>query len=145
MARPLLGGVVFAAGVAACADAPGSLLELHAGTHRIEAEVAETPNARARGLMHRNALPADQGMLFVYPQNGRHCMWMRNTTLPLSVAFLDERGRVINIADMAPLDDARHCASDPARYALEMNRGWFRQHGISAGMRIDIPTAISAW
>ena len=92
--------------------------------------------------MHRRALPADQGMLFVYPQHGHHCMWMRNTALPLSVAFLDESGAVINIADMAPRSDTLHCASAPARYALEMNRGWFRQRGIEAGTRIDIPAAL---
>ena len=143
--RLVLGGIPCVALVAACADAPGGLLELRAGAHRIEAEVAATPNARARGLMHRDVLAADRGMLFVYPQDRRHCMWMRNTTLPLSVAFLDEGGAVINIVEMAPQSEARHCAAAPARYALEMNAGWFRQRDIGAGMRIEIPTAISAW
>jgi hypothetical protein len=83
-------------------------------------------------------------MLFVFDAPERICMWMRNTMLPLSVAFLDEDGEVLNIADMAPRSDVRHCASAPARYALEMNAGWFQQHGIAAGMRITVPTAISA-
>jgi uncharacterized membrane protein (UPF0127 family) len=143
--RLLLVGYLCVAGVAACAEASGRLLELHAGTHRIEAEVADTPDARARGLMHRHALPPNRGMLFVYPRSGRHCMWMRNTALSLSVAFLNEDGDVINVADMAPRSDARHCASAPARYALEMNAGWFKQHEVGAGTRIEIPAAISAW
>jgi len=140
-----LGGVLCFAVAAACTADTGDRLELLAGAHRIDAEVADTPAARATGLMHRDALAADQGMLFVYPQAGRHCMWMRNTMLPLSVAFLDEDGAVINVADMAPQSDALHCAATPARYALEMNRGWFRQHGIDSGMRIEIPAATSAW
>jgi uncharacterized membrane protein (UPF0127 family) len=140
-----LGGLLCVAVATACAADTGDRLELFAGAHRIDAEVADTPASRATGLMHRDTLAADQGMLFVYPQNQRHCMWMRNTTLPLSVAFLDEDGEVINIADMAPQSDAWHCASAPARYALEMNAGWFQQHGIGAGMRITVPTAVSAW
>lgn len=143
--RLLLGGLLCVAAVAACAEASDGLMELHAGSYRIEAEIANTPDARARGLMHRHALPRDRGMLFIYPQSGCYCMWMRNTPLPLSVAFLDEDGDVINVADMAPWSDARHCASAPARYALEMNAGWFQQHDVGAGTRIEIPVSISAW
>ena len=143
--RLRLGGLLGAAVVAACAEASDGLMDLRAGSYRIEAEIANTPDARARGLMHRHALPRDRGMLFVYPQSRRHCMWMRNTPLALSVAFLDEDGDVLNVADMAPRSDARHCASAPARYALEMNAGWFQQHDIGAGTRIEIPVAISAW
>jgi len=143
--RLWLSGVFCVAVAAACTADTGDRLELFAGAHRIDVEVADTPAARAAGLMHRAALAADQGMLFVYPQNGRHCMWMRNTTLPLSVAFLDIDGDVINIADMTPESDDLHCAAAPARYALEMNAGWFQQHGIGAGVRIDIPTSIPAW
>lgn len=143
--RLRLGGVLCVAVTAASNAGTGDRLELFAGPHRIDAEVADTPDARARGLMHRHTLLADQGMLFIYPQAGRHCMWMRNTTLPLSVAFLDEDGTVINITEMAPQSDAGHCAAAPARYALEMNAGWFEQHGIGAGMRIQLRPAIRAW
>lgn len=108
---------------------------------RILAEVADTPAARDRGLMFRTALPADHGMLFVYPSDARHCMWMRNTYVPLSVAFVDALGRVINTDEMAPQTDAVHCAATPARYVLEMPAGWLAQHGIRAGTRLDLQVA----
>jgi hypothetical protein len=129
--------VLFAAAAfwAAPAAAVG-LLELAAGIHRIEAEVADTHASRAEGLMHRRSMAPNRGMLFVFPQDARHCMWMRNTYIPLSVAFLDEQGAVINIAEMEPESERNHCAGRPARYALEMNRGWFQQRGVRPGTRI---------
>jgi len=108
-------------------------LELFAGMHRIEAEVAATPDTRSWGLMQRKTMATQQGMLFVFLAAARHCMWMRNTLLPLSVAFLDEVGRIINIEDMRPQTDDSHCAAKPARYALEMNLGWFKERGLEAG------------
>lgn len=111
-------------------------LELFAGMHRIEAEVAANLKDRMLGLMQRKTMAMQKGMLFVFPSVARHCMWMRNTYLPLSVAFLDERGRVINIEDMQPQTDDSHCAEGPARYALEMNLGWFRERGISSGFAL---------
>ena len=101
--------------------------------YRIEAEVAATPDTRSLGLMHRKAMAVHQGMFFVFPVAARHCMWMRNTLLPLSVAFLDAAGRIINIEDMQPQTDDNHCAAKPARYALEMNLGWFKKHGLKTG------------
>ncbi|MDR1367345.1 MAG: DUF192 domain-containing protein [Candidatus Accumulibacter sp.] len=112
------------------------LLELSADFYRIEAEVAADPQGRQRGLMHRRQMPPNQGMLFVFPETGRYCMWMRNTFIPLSVAFLDENGRIINIEDMQAKTDDNHCAARPARYALEMNLGWFSKKEIRAGSRI---------
>lgn len=112
------------------------LLELFAGMHRIEAEVAATSESRQTGMMRRTIMAPQRGMLFVFPEVAAHCMWMRNTPLPLSVAFLDEKGRIINIEDMQPKTDQNHCASRPARYALEMNLGWFRSRGLSAGFPI---------
>lgn len=109
------------------------VMELTAGFHRIEAEVAASNAARMQGLMHRRAMPAQRGMLFVFAETARHCMWMKNTFLPLSVAFLDEGGRILNIEDMQPQTEGNHCAARPARYALEMNRGWFAQRGLKAG------------
>ncbi len=111
-------------------------LELTAGFHRVEAEVAATPPNRMQGLMNRRGMPPHQGMLFVFPEVAEHCMWMRNTYIPLSVAFLDEEGRILNIEDMQPQTENNHCASRPARYALEMNKGWFAGKGIKAGMRV---------
>lgn len=121
-----------------CLAQSGSLssLELFVGMHRIEAEVAATQKERMSGLMQRKIMPMHKGMLFVFPTPARHCMWMRNTYLPLSVAFLDEQGRIINIEDMQPQTDDSHCAARSAVYALEMNLGWFRERGIGAGFAI---------
>jgi uncharacterized protein len=107
--------------------------ELTAGFHRIEAEVAHTPETRARGLMHRREMAPQRGMLFVFAADAQHCMWMKNTLLPLSVAFLDAAGRILNVAEMKPHSEENHCAARPARYALEMNAGWFAQRGIRPG------------
>ena len=111
-------------------------MELNAGFHRIEAEVAADQNNRMQGLMFRKSLAANQGMLFVFPRVDRHCMWMRNTPLPLSVAFLDEEGRILNVEDMQPQTETSHCAAAPARFALEMNLGWFSSKGLKPGLRI---------
>jgi hypothetical protein len=112
------------------------LVELFAGMHRIEAEVAATSDSRQIGMMQRTLMPPQRGMLFVFPEVAAHCMWMRNTLLPLSVAFLDEKGRIINIEEMQPKTENNHCAAKPARYALEMNPGWFKSRGLSAGFAI---------
>jgi hypothetical protein len=86
--------------------------------------------------MCRAEMPGGAGMLFVFGEVERHCMWMRNTYLPLSVAFMDEQGVIVSIHDMTPLSDDSHCAARPARFALEMNQGWFEKRGIKAGTRI---------
>jgi uncharacterized membrane protein (UPF0127 family) len=111
-------------------------MELTAGFYRIDTEVAADQENRMQGLMHRRRLPTHEGMLFVFPTVQRHCMWMRNTLLPLSVAFLDEQGRILNIEDMQPQTETSHCAAAPARFALEMNRGWFAGKGLKPGLRI---------
>ena len=127
-----------AAAVALAAAAQDKLptLALSAGIHVIQAEVANTFPSRAQGLMFRKSLAANQGMLFVFPDTGPQCMWMRNTYVPLSVAFIDEAGVILNIADMKPQTEDSHCAAKPARYALEMNHGWFAAKGVKPGARI---------
>lgn len=112
-------------------------LDLTAGFFRIDAEVAANQEDRMVGLMQRRSMPAHQGMLFVFPQARAHCMWMKNTFIPLSVAFLDEDGHILNIEDMQPHSEDNHCAARPARYALEMNRGWFSQKGIKPGAKLN--------
>ena len=112
------------------------VLELKAGMHLIRAEVAADFASRAQGLMHRKSLAPNAGMLFVFDRAEQHCMWMRNTYIPLSVAFLDEQGTIINIADMQPHSEQSHCATRPAVYALEMTRGWFAERGIKAGAKL---------
>lgn len=108
-----------------------------AGIHVIVAEIADTDESRDVGLMHRTSLDANQGMLFVFPEAHRHCMWMHDTTIPLSAAFLDDKGVVVNIDDMKPMTDDYHCAARPVRFVLEMNGGWFSQKGISRGANIS--------
>lgn len=138
MSRPalyrlsLLAGMLFS--LPTSAEMPR--MELSAGFHRIEAEVAANQENRALGLMHRKSMGSNQGMLFVFPVAARHCMWMRNTLIPLAVAFLDDEGRIINVEEMKPQTENNHCAAAPARFALEMNKGWFAAKGIQNGMRI---------
>ena len=121
---------------AAAARAELPAVELVAGMHRIRAEVADTMGTRMQGLMHRKSMPQGAGMVFVFEETAAHCMWMKNTLIPLSVAFIDEAGVIINIADMQPHSEQSHCAARPARYALEMNRGWFAQRGIKPGLKL---------
>ena len=127
-------GLALSAGVWAQNSMP--VMELNAGFHRIEAEVAASDQNRQVGLMNRKAMPQQRGMLFVFTQNNTHCMWMRNTLMPLSVAFIDDEGYIINIEDMQPQTEDNHCARQPARYALEMNLGWFAQRGIKPGVKL---------
>jgi len=131
MMRRLFFMLSFFATLAAAQGMP--VMELTAGFHRIEAEVAATPQNRAQGLMHRKAMESQRGMLFVFTHDAAHCMWMKNTLIPLSVAFMDANGRILNIAEMKPHSEDNHCAAKPARYALEMNGGWFAQRGLKAG------------
>jgi len=112
------------------------LVELTAGMHRIEAEVAANDQNRQVGLMNRRVMPPQRGMLFVFGRENTHCMWMRTTYIPLSVAFMDADGVIINIEDMQPQTESNHCAKKPARYALEMNQGWFAKRGLKAGTRL---------
>ena len=110
--------------------------ELTAGMHRIQAEVAADDSARQQGLMFREKMATNAGMVFVFDQVARQCMWMKNTLLPLSVAFIDEGGKIVNIEDMQPQSLDNHCSSKPVKYALEMNLGWFKQRHIKPGMPI---------
>lgn len=137
MFRSLALALVYSGGLlAASAHAEITRVELTAGFYRINAEVADDDATRRLGLMHRRSLSANQGMLFVFDQAARHCMWMRNTLLPLSVAFLDHNGKILNIENMQPQTEDNHCASGAARFALEMNQGWFANRGIKPGVRI---------
>jgi uncharacterized membrane protein (UPF0127 family) len=135
MKKYLLAGLLSAAAAGVFAQTL-PLMELTAGFHRIEAEVAANNAARMQGLMQRKSMAPQRGMLFVFDRDAQHCMWMKNTFLPLSVAFIDEQGRILNIEDMQPQSEDNHCAAKPARYALEMNVGWFAQRGIKRGDRI---------
>ena len=116
---------------------PLPTVRLTAGIHVIQAEVATSTDERATGLMFRREMAPNAGMLFRFEQSSVHCFWMRNTLLPLSIAFLADDGSVVGIADMKPQTTESHCADKPVRFALEMNQGWFARRGIQPGSRLQ--------
>jgi uncharacterized membrane protein (UPF0127 family) len=131
----LLAGLWLACG----ASVPGARLPVETlvvGNSRITAEIAATPEDRRQGLMHRESMPEDHGMLFVFPEEKVLGFWMKDTPLPLSIAFADSGGRIVHVTDMEPGSLARVSSQVPALYALEMNRGWFERHGVFRGDRI---------
>ncbi len=120
-------------------DGPQKLpaVALNAGMHIIQAELAQSAEQRGIGLMHRPKMGANEGMLFVFESATQQCFWMKNTLLPLSIAFLDDDGTIVNIEDMAPQTLNGHCSKKPVRFALEMNQGWFAKRAIKAGSRVQ--------
>jgi uncharacterized protein len=134
--RTLALALLIAAAPAGAQQPPLPTVELGAGMHLIRAELAATDATRALGLMHRGSLAPNGGMLFVFDAPGAYCMWMKNTPLPLSVAFVDAAGAIVNIEDMQPHTEQSHCAARPVTYALEMRQGWFAARGIRAGERL---------
>lgn len=107
------------------------------GGRPVTVEVADTEEKRQRGLMHRESLPEDHGMLFVYEAERRLSFWMRDTPIPLDIAFIDRAGRIVDIQQMEPLSDDTHTSRAPALYALEMRHGWFEDHGVEVGDRVE--------
>lgn len=128
-------GLCLAIGAGTAATSPPRIT-LHAGGHAFDAEVAATPRDRQVGLMGRKDLADDAGMLFVFEERDRHCFWMKNTLVPLSIAFIADDGSIVNIADMQPQSLDFHCAQAPVRYALEVRQGGFERRGIAAGSKV---------
>jgi len=128
--------LVLAVSLSALARAELPVVQLATGMHLIRAELADSMGTRMEGLMYRKSMPQGSGMVFVFDETATHCMWMKNTLIPLSVAFIDEAGAIINIADMQPHSEQSHCATRPARFALEMNKGWFAGRGIKPGAKL---------
>jgi uncharacterized protein len=114
-------------------------VKLTAGMHVIDAQVAASDEQRMTGLMHRKEMPQHEGMLFVFEAPSQQCFWMKNTLLPLSVAFVDDDGTIVNIDEMKPQTLDAHCSEKPVRYVLEMNKGWFSKKGIKAGTKLGGP------
>lgn len=143
--RMITASSLLAASAAIAQEGPQSRLptvELTAGMYVIQAEVAQTHQQHSIGLMHRQSMGVHEGMLFVYPSAEIRCYWMRNTLIPLTIAFLDDDGTIVNLKDMEPHTERSNCSIKPVRYALEMNRGWFDQRGIKPGFRLrGIPLA----
>lgn len=111
-------------------------VRLNVGMHNISVEVAQTPDERAIGLMHRTTMGISQGMLFVFEQPAVQCFWMKNTLLPLAIAFLADDGSIVNIDEMKPQSLDSHCSAKPVRYVLEMNTHWFDKRSIKVGTRL---------
>jgi uncharacterized protein len=127
-----------AAAAAQSQDRPQTLpqVRLNAGIHNINAELASTPEQREIGLMFRPVMAANDGMLFVFERASQQCFWMKNTLIPLSVAFVADDGSVVNIEAMKPQTLDSHCSTQPVRFVLEMNDGWFAKRGIKAGTKL---------
>ncbi len=116
------------------------IIELKAGIYRIQAELADTPKAREVGLMNRTSMPTNSGMLFVFEQKAGHCFWMNNTKIPLSIAFIADDGKIVNIEEMQAETTSNHCPKAAVRYALEMNKQWFSERVIVPGTVVtDLP------
>ena len=110
--------------------------QLMAGMHRLDVQLAQTQEQRQIGLMWRKDMPQHEGMLFIFDQASTQCFWMRNTLIPLTAAFLEDDGTIVNLADMKPLSDDSHCSTKPVRFVLEMNQGWFAKRQIKPGFKL---------
>jgi len=149
MSKTLRAFLVIVAGVglgltALAQSGPQSLprIRLNAGIYNIDAELARTAEEREIGLMFRTSLPVTEGMLFVFERAGQQCFWMKNTLIPLDVAFVADNGAIVNIERMKPQTLDSHCSQKPVRLVLEMNDGWFAKRGIKAGQKVHgLPAA----
>lgn len=122
-------------------ESPGQVrrtTRIQVAGHTVTVEIADTPALRERGLMQRDSLPEDHGMLFVYPESRILSFWMVNTKIPLDIAFIDRQGTIVDIQQMEPETDEQHVSSAPAMYALEMEAGWFEEHGVQVGDRVEL-------
>jgi uncharacterized membrane protein (UPF0127 family) len=129
--------ILFCLSLAGIAPAGAQLLmELSIGPYRVETEIANSEESRQLGLMHRKKMAQNHGMLFVFNQPEQYCMWMKNTLIPLAVAFIDQDGIIVDIEEMRPQTEDIHCSSKAVKFALEMNSGWFKNRGIEPGSRI---------
>tara|TARA_B100000676_G_scaffold15294_1_gene13686 strand:+ start:643 stop:1089 length:447 start_codon:yes stop_codon:yes gene_type:complete len=108
-----------------------------------EIEIVSKYEDRKKGLMYRRSIPNNYGMLFVWPYEGQQCMWMKNTYVPLSVAYMDIRGKIIEIYDMVPFSKDSVCSTKAAKYALEVNSGWFEEKDINIGDSIEVKKLFS--
>ena len=137
--RNILASTLFISSSIALAQVNTSLptIELKTGIYRIQAELADTPKAREVGLMNRTSMPTNSGMLFVFEQKAGHCFWMNNTKIPLSIAFITDDGKIVNIEEMQAETTSNHCPKVAVRYALEMNKQWFTERVIVPGTVIS--------
>ncbi len=118
-------------------ERPLPTIALKVGDQTLTVELAATNEQRQRGLMFRKEMPENAGMLFVFPDDRQLSFWMHNTLIPLSIAYIDSKGVILNIEDMQPMTDDTHASAGLSRYALEVNQGWFAKHGITAGAKVE--------
>ena len=133
--RNIFASALFASSSIALAQVNAGLatIELKTGIYRIQAELADTPKTREVGLMNRTSMPVNSGMLFIFEQKAVHCFWMNNTKIPLSIAFIADDGKIVNIEEMQADTTNNHCPKASVRYALEMNKQWFSERVIVPG------------
>jgi len=125
-----------------CQEREKAFVQLTFKAKKIKAEVARTEEEKSQGLMFRDKLGPDEGMLFIYEREDFLSFWMKNTPLPLSIAFLDPRGKIVDIQDMEPFNLRTHTSARPAMYALEMNKGWFKKNGVKVGDVLKMPPSL---
>jgi uncharacterized membrane protein (UPF0127 family) len=113
-----------------------SKVKIEIGTKKLIAEIAETDEEQSEGLMNRQALGKDNGMLFIFEEDSTPCFWMKDTQIPLSIAFISKTNTIVKIVDMQPLSLTEHCSGQPVVLALEVNKGWFEQNNIKVGDKI---------
>ena len=132
-----IGRTVEATGLPTVAIDTGSAEEVE-----VAVEIADDRSEQSRGLMERTALAEDRGMLFVYPRERDLSFWMKNTLIPLSVAYINSDGSIADIQDMEPLDTTSHPSSEPVQYALEVNQGFYEEHGVEVGDTVELPPGV---
>jgi uncharacterized membrane protein (UPF0127 family) len=135
----LLAVLMTAVATSAKAQEPQTNLQrtaIQAGMFQIDAQIANTPQQRQIGLMFRKDMPTHEGMLFIFEEPQKQCFWMKNTLLPLTAAFVDDDGGIVNLVDMQPQSTDSHCSEKPVRYVLEMNQGWFAKKKIGKGYKL---------
>lgn len=133
----LFASTCFVGMMGAVVAAPLPTIELRAGQEKIQAQVASTPESQQLGLMYRKSMPINEGMLFVFNIKAGHCFWMKNTEMPLSIAFISDDGRIVNVEEMQAQTENNHCPLKPIRFALEMNKGWFSEKKLGPGSLIE--------
>ena len=133
----LIAATAFAAAASAAQVVELATVPLTINGNKLTAEVAKTNEQQMTGLMYRFSLKPDHGMVFVFDRSEQRAFWMKNTYIPLSIAFVTADGRILNIEDMAPRDESSHLSAGPAMYAIEMRKGWFAERGIKAGDRVS--------
>lgn len=134
--------VLFTVLLPSCSSAEETSYSLQVGGHELRIEVAATPEQRSRGLMYRDSLAENAGMLFVFPEEREVSFWMKDTAIPLSIAYIRRDATIVGIYDMDPFSLEAVPSRRPVLYALEVNQGWFSRHGVTVGMRVDLPAGL---